>query len=421
MFSRRVALGALSLLSISTLALTACTSGGSQVETQAGKPMPEAVSAAIEEVVTTALEQTGSTQAMVGIWAPWAGDFVQGVTTDGSQLGVDTQFWAGQSSQAVICAALLDAVNSGEIELNRKIERDLPRQVGVDGVTYGQLCDGTSGLADYKKGLEATFTNNPTRVWLERELIASGLVRSPLSEPGKEFHKSDTNAVLLGRALSIALKQPLSNILNDRVFGPQGMRFTSFPKPTTLTVSGEALQGSVYPVVGEAIQCEAAVAVPELSNSMLSGAGGSVSTVTNMRDFYADYVAGAFESGETEGLVTKTRPFVAATKDAPASVESWGFGLMNIDPLWGNAGQITGTISAAFHDPKSGFSIVIALNNSSAGEDYVKNLALKLTSVVAETAPDGLGKLSWNEEDVTAALAAGAVCQPEPEPEAPAE
>lgn len=418
MNTRRVALVSLVLVSTVSLALSACTSNGTQIETQAGKPMPSAVSSAIEEVVTVALEQTGSTQAMVGIWAPWSGDFVQSVTTDQSQLAIDTQFRAAQSSQAVICAALLDAVNNGELELDRKVERDLPRQVGIEEVTYKQLCDGTSGIADYKQGLEATFADNPARIWLERELIASGLVRSPLSEPGKEFHKSDTNAVILGRAMSIALQQPLSTILNDRVFGPQGMTLTSFPEPTNLTLSGDAMIGSVYPISGEALQCDALTTVQDVSNSMLAGAGGTVSTVTNLRDFYADYTAGAFESGETKGLITKTRPFVAATKEAPASAEAWGFGLMNIEPLWGNAGAITGTLSAAFHDPTSGYSIVIALNNSSAGAEYAKNLALKLTSVVASTAPDGLGKLSWNEDEVTAALASGAVCQPAAEPEA---
>lgn len=417
MVKSRAAVAVLALLSVVTLALSACTSNGTQVETQAGKPMPKEVSAALEKVVKTALEQTGSTQAMVGIWAPWSGDFVQGVTTDGAELGIDTTFRAAQSSQAVVCAALLDLVNNGELELNRKIERDLPRQVGIDGITYRQLCDGTSGLADYKRGLEASFANNPTRIWLEREIIASGIVRSPLSDPGKEFHASDTNAVLLGRALALNLNEPLGAILKTRVFGPQGMGFSTFPEPTSLTLSSGSLQGSVYPIAGDSLQCDALTEVPEVSNSMLAGAGGSVTTVTNLRDFYADYVAGAFESGDTKGLVKKTRPFVAATKDAPASLESWGFGLRNIGPLWGNAGAITGTMSAAFHDPESGYSIVIALNNSSAGADYAKNLALKLTSVLAEAAPGGLGELGWNEEEVTAALEAGAVCQAAPEAE----
>jgi D-alanyl-D-alanine carboxypeptidase len=402
---------AVSALAAVTLVVSGCTSNGTQVETEAGTPMSDKASAAITSVVEAAMKHTGSTQALVGIWAPWEGDFVQGISADGSTFSLDTEFRAAQSSQAVICAALLSLANDGEIKLDRKIAKDLPRQVGIDGITYGQLCDGTSGLADFKAGFEDTFTNNPTRLWPERELIAAGVVRSPLSKPGAEFHASDTNALLLGRGLAIATQQPLSQILNERVYGPMGMNRSYFPAADELTLKDTTFVGSTYPLAAGELKCDAVTPVDKVSNSMLGGAGGTASTVTNLRDFYADYVAGSFESGATKGIVTKTRPFAAKTADAEESLEKWGFGLMNIGPLWGNAGSLTGTISAAFHDPKSGYSIVIALNNSSAGADYAKNLALKLTSVVAKNTSGGIGDLPWDEAAVTESLKAAAVCQ----------
>lgn len=373
--------------------------------------MSEATASAVQKVVKTALKQSGSTEALVGIWAPWEGDFVQGITTDGSTLSLDTPFRAAQSSQTVVCAALLSLVNDGELELKRKVSKDLPRQVGIEGITYGQLCEGTSGLADFKKGFEEAFANNPTRLWPERELIAAGIVRSPLAEPGKAFHHSDTNALLLGKALSVVTQQSLAEILEERVFDETDMNRSTYPEPTELKLSDQSFKSSVYPIKAGALQCDALTAVDAVSNSMLAGAGGTVSTLTNLRDFYAKYLSGSFEAGSTKDIVKKTLPFTAATAEAPASIETWGFGLMNIGPLWGNAGSMTGTISAVFHDPTSGYTVVVALNNSSAGADYAKNLALKLTSVVAEKAPGGLADLPWSEEEVTAALSEGAVCQ----------
>lgn len=373
--------------------------------------MSDATASALQKVINTALKQSGSTQAMVGIWAPWEGDFVQGITTDGSTLSLDTQFRAAQSSQAVVCAALLSLVNDGELELKRKVSKDLPRQVGIENITYGQLCEGTSGLADFKKGFEETFANNPTRLWPERELIAAGIVRSPLSDPGKTFHLSDTNALLLGKALSVVTQQPLSEILKERVFDEADMNNSSYPEPTLLKLRGQSLSGLTYPITQGELQCGNLTTTDAVSSSMLSGAGGTVSTLANLRDFYAKYVGGSFETESTKGLVQKALPFAVATEDTPASLESWGFGLRNIGPLWGNVGSITGTISAAFHDPISGYSVIVALNNSSAGAEFAKNLALKLTSVVADKAPGGLGDLTWSEADVTAALKEGAVCQ----------
>lgn len=407
----RVLTGAVATLAAAALVLTGCTSSGTQVPTEAGKPMSEKTNTAIQKVIDSAMELSGSSQALVGIWAPWEGDFVTGISTDGAELSAGTQYRAAQSSQAVICAALLNLAKSGTISLNRKVSKDVPRQVGIDGITYGQLCDGTSGLADYKDGLREVFNNNPKRIWPEREIIAAGIVDSPLSKPGAELHVSDTNAVLLGRGLSLALRQPLDQILKEQVFDPMGMGGSIFPSDTTYTLSGSALTGSTYAVDKGALICESPVQVEGVSNSMLWGAGGTATTMGNLRDFYADYVAGAFEDGTTKGTVTKTRPVTAKTESAPESLEKWGFGLMNIGPLWGNAGSITGTLSAAYHDPASGYTVIVVLNNSAAGADFAKNLALKLTSVVAKNAPGTLAELPWDETQVTEALKTGAVCQ----------
>jgi len=408
---KRSFVAALALSSAAALVLVGCTTNSTDVETEAGKPMSQQTAAALQSVLDTALEQTRATQIVVGVWAPWEGDFVQGITSNGSSLSIDSQFRAAQSSQAVVCAALLSAVDDGELSLKRKVSKDLPRQVGIDDITYEQLCESTSGLADFKRGFEDSFANNPTRIWPDRELLAAGIVRSPLSEPGAEFHRSDTNALLLGRALSLALEQPLADILRERVFAPAGMTRSSFPAATEFSLQNSDFVGSNFPLERNQPICDALTEAQNVSNSMLGGAGGTVSTVTNLRDFYAQYLSGAFGRGETQAIVTKTLPFTPASEDRDASLEKWGFGLMNIGPLWGNAGAITGTISAAFHDPMTGYSVVVAINNSSAGAAYAQNLALKLTSVVAENAPGALADLPWDEAAVTEALSAQAVCQ----------
>jgi D-alanyl-D-alanine carboxypeptidase len=410
---KRAFVASLALISSSVLVLSGCTAGSAEVETEAGKPMSDQTASALQSVLETALDQTGASQIMVGVWAPWEGDFVQGVTSNGSTLSIDTQFRAAQSSQAVVCAALLSAVDDGALSLKRKVSKDLPRQVGIDDITYGQLCEGTSGLADFKKGFEESFANNPARIWPDRELLAAGIVRSPLSAPGAEFHRSDTNSLLLGRALSLALEQPLADILRERVFAPAGMNRSSYPAATSLTLSNSDFVGSNYPLVKNQLQCDALTEVPNVSNSMLGGAGGSVTTVTNLRDFYAKYLSGELVGQDNQGLIMKTLPITPASEDSEASIEQWGFGLMNIGPLWGDAGSITGTLSAAFHDPISGYSVVVAINNSSAGATFAQNLALKLTSVVAENAPGTLADLPWDDAAITEALSTGAVCQPE--------
>lgn len=393
------------------LVLSGCTGDGA-TPTSAGKEFGGSIDTSITEAVTEALEQARATQALVAIWAPWSGDFVKAITTDGSTLEPNSQFRAAQSSQAVICAALLSLVNDGEFSLKRKVQNDVPRQVGIEGITYGQLCQATSGLADYKDGLQETFANVPERLWPERELIASGVVLSPLSAPGAQLHLSDTNAVLLGRALEVSLSRPLRDTLAEHVFERLELDDTYFAEPTRLTIDSP-LSSTAYRMAGGALVCdvEQPASALEVSSSMLAGAGATVTTVTDMRDFYAEYLSGAFEWGGTKGLVTKTdNASDAPAENADQSVQ-WGFGLKHVAPLWGNSGAITGTASAAFHDPKSGYSVVVALNNSSAGANFAELLALKLTSLVADEAPGGLGELSWDAAQVEQSMKDSAVCQ----------
>src|SRR5690606_2579219 len=119
----------------------------------------------------SAMEMSGSTSAIVGVWQSEEAAYVQGF---GEGVDANTKFRGAQATQPVVCAALLDLVAEGELTLDRKVASDIARQVGIDDITYGQLCTDTSGLADFKGGLSDIFANNPTRIWPDRELLAQG-------------------------------------------------------------------------------------------------------------------------------------------------------------------------------------------------------------------------------------------------------
>lgn len=422
-FARRAGSAAIGLLTVAALGLTGCTSapGGGSVEVAA--TLAEDTNAQLEDAVRQAMAQSGSSQALVGVWAPWAGEYVQSFGSDENAPELGSTFRAGQTAQPFTCALLLELVNQGKVSLDRKVSKDLPRQIGIGDVTYGQLCQGTSGLGDFKAGLTGIFTNNPDRVWSDRELISNGLVRSPLSYPGLDFHFSDTDALLLGRALEVRMNRDLPDLLEDEVFAPNGMNGSALPEPGPAELAAPALAATVYPAGGDGPVCDALTPVTTLSPSMLSGAGGATTTLHDLKHFIGEYVEAGFEGEPTAGVMAQNRPLenpkrdengepLPAEEGAPAaSGQTWGFGVLNVGPLTGRAGAITGTISAAFHDPKSDFTVVVALNNSSAGGNFAQDLALRLSAIVAETQPGGLEELPWTSEAKAEALAGQAVCQ----------
>ena len=416
-------MAAVSAIAAMSLALTGCTGGGGGLTSAEENTLDAGLVTSIDEAVEAALAQSGSTSAVVGVWAAGedGGAYVHGY----GDATADSQVRAAQASQPMMCALLLDLVADGTIEsLDQKVTDDLTRQVGIEDITYGQLCTHTSGLSDFKSAFRDINANNPTRPWGSRELLSEALVTSPLKWPGLDFNQSDTNAVLLARAIEIGTGDSVGDLLEERIFDKTGMGSTYVPDRESVSLPEGGMNGLTYPSSGGKPVCdvEAPTEVPEVSTTMLSGAGPAVSTVTDLKDFYTSYLGGAFGGDELASVPTEVIPTKNPERDKdgePVEAEEeaeedpmargWGFGVEQLGPLYGRSGSITGTLTAAYHDPESGYSVVVALNNSSGTANFVKALAYQLAAISAEAgaAPE----LPWTVEDQAEKLSEYAVCQ----------
>lgn len=401
-----------SLLAATALLLTACTSSDVKKYDDNADSLGGELSESIDDAVIQAMGLSHSSQAVVGVWTA-DGERVQAYTTDdapSTEIDANALFRGAQTTQPVMCALLLDMVNEGLVSLDREVAVDLPRQTGIGDVTYGQLCDGTSGLADFKKGISDIYITNPTRHWSTGEKIAASLIRDELSWPGLDVHRSDSNAVLLGRALSVVADEPLRRLLRDRVYLPAGMNSSYYPDSEQLTIEDENhLTGASY-LPGP--NCEAdPVTLTEVSPSILGGAGATVTTAGDLQRFYTHYLEGGF-GGAHADVITETKPTKNPERDdngepteevAEGGVQR-GFGVLNHGELWGFDGSMPGTISAAWTNPETGFTVVVALNNSTAGAGFASNLAKQLAAITGDAGEH------WTAEDMGAALAEAAVC-----------
>lgn len=406
------------------LGLSACTGSGGPAGDATANTVDGSLASSVEAAVNSAMELSGSTSAIVGVWqgedAAYVQAFGEGVTPNSPIRGA-------QATQPVMCAALLDLVAEGKLSLDRELSEDMPRQVGIEGVTYGQLCTATSGLGDFKAGITDTFANNPTRQWPDRELLAQGLARSPLSWPGLDVHIADTNALLLGRALRMSTNTDLHQLLRDHVFSKAEMPSSYYPENplTEMQLPGDGMTGSTRQLAGGEPLCDVdPIDASKVSPSMLAGAGATVTTANDLKNFYEHYLGGTFGEG-TAGMITEAASTLNPKRDengeplpdeeqvekdeakaaaAKASERFWGFGLEKVGPLYGMSGSITGTLTAAYHDPETDYTVVVSLNDSTAGAGFVRALALQLAALSGEEVPR-------SADDLAAALADAAVCQ----------
>lgn len=413
--ARRTRVVTISVLAVAALGLTACTGGGAGGTGGDVNTIDESLATSFDAAIENAMAASGSTEAVVGVWGSDGGEYVRAYGNE--ELDGGSLIRGGQATQPVMCALLLDLVDTGTVDLDREISKDLTRQVGIDGITYGQLCEMRSGLADFKSGFRDIFVNNPTRVWPEQELIAQGLVHSPLSWPGLDWHESDTNATMLSRVLRVKTGSETAQLLDEHVFDKANMGSTFYPNPETTSLSGSTLNGLAYPSKGGKAVCDAGpIEVSEVSSSMLAGAGGTVTTVTDLKNFYTNYFDGTF-GGDAADVVLEKTPTKNPERNEDGEAQSdpdtegrqWTFGMETQGPLYGRAGAITGTLTAAYHEPESGYTVVVALNNSSAGTTLVKHLALQLAAISAEA---GSGpEVSWTAENRGTKVTEAGVCQ----------
>jgi D-alanyl-D-alanine carboxypeptidase len=160
-----------------------------------------------------------------------------------------------------------------------------------------------------------------------------------------------------------------------------------------------------------AVDCAVLLDDTEASSSMGGAAAGAISTLEDARALSEAFATGALLSERTERAQWNTVPLGG---DAPAW-QSAGVGGLQYGPMRGTAGETAGALTAAFTDPASGLTVVVALNNSTPGPAFVREVAFALASLASKAVPAAGGEqplieLPWSADQATAKMQELGVC-----------
>ncbi len=416
---RRSAAVAIAGTAVLAVVLSGCTGPGSvsiDVPAQVDAPLPDATVAEMRDAVATAITATGSTGAIVGVWAPWSGTWVSGVGTQspaGPEVTPDMQFRAADVTGAMTCDALYGLAADGRLSLEDPITTWVSNVPGNEAITLRELCDGTSGIASYTSSLDGLVLSNPDRVWNARELMAYGIAKPRLNEPGVSFASSPTNFLLAGLAVERVTGQSLAEVLAERVTVPLDLEATSLPAPAAAAPGSSPLTGHWSQPNGDGVfDCAAPTDFTTMSSSYGLAASGAV---TNIRDLgrYAQALAtGALLPADDDRFANP----VPVAADQPTWFTAAG-GAYQAGSLIGQYGSTPGYIVGAFADPSTGMSVAVVLNNSAGNENTGAWLAWQLAAI-ASKAPAAQGRtvpeagLPWTAEQMRENITANAICQP---------
>ncbi|MBM7832528.1 D-alanyl-D-alanine carboxypeptidase [Agromyces cerinus] len=418
--------GLLVVLLVGALGLSGCTGGA--VDPLAGLDPVDAafdseLSDQLQAVLDEAVRLSGSSGGVAGAWSPWSGEWTgnSGTVDFGEKsepVSAGTEFHLGTLTGEVTCTVLLRLVEEGRVALDDQVSTYVDWVPGLDGITLGQLCAHTSGVADYYPGLKSHFVSNPERVWPANELLSSGLALPRVGAPGEKWTESRTGVLLLSMALERSTGRTWNDLAAQYVLDPLGLEDTSLPSPTD-TDFDDALGAfsAALATNGEA-DCAVIRDDSDQSSSMGGGAAGAVSSLDDVRRLSAAFATGALLDEATAR--TQWTP-IPLGGEAPAW-QSWGLGGAEYGPMRGLAGESPGALTAAFTDPETGLTVVIALNNSTSGGAFVREAAFALASLASKAPPAAeheqpLVELPWSFEQATTKMKELAKC-PTPDPAA---
>lgn len=401
----------------SALVFTGCSftdSAARDLPAQTERPFPDETVQRLTDAVTHAMGTTGSSGAIVGVWAPWSGSWVSGLGTQrpdgGGDVSSDLVFRAGKVTRAMTCDVLFEVAAAGKVKLSDSISTYVSGVPDIADVTLLELCDGTSGIGSYAGQLSSSWLTNPARVWDPRYLASFGLGQPRTTEPGTAYRDSDAGYVLLGLALERATDSTAAELIRTYVAEPLGLEVTALGE---LPSSGALAGGQSVNNAEGALDCAQPVDLTTASSSTGFTDAGAVTDIEDLGRYVQGLAAGALVQDEDRFGAP-----VPVTLDGPTWYSADG-GALLAGSLIGQYGKVPGYITAAFADPDSGLTVAVVLNNSAADGAVGQYLAWELAAI-ASKAPAAAGQtvpeagLPWTAEQYHETIAAAAVCTPPP-------
>ena len=356
---------------------------GSAAPVSSGAPSPSGPTPAEQRAALTAarlqssLDATRRSLRIPGVQATilfpdgtsWTGASGLADVARKAPVTPNTAFAIASVSKTFTSAVILGLVDEGRLRLADPAIRYLPAlRLKVDRrITVGMLLNHTSGLADFflNPKIDGPLQRRPTATWTVDQTLR--YVGKTLSPPGKAFHYSNTNYVLLGLIAEHITGQPYARLVRTRLLDPTGLAVTwvqTAEAPRATLAHGYRFVGTKRTAPPIDLADGSGVA-PFRSVVTAAGAAGAVASTSGDlakwgRALYSGKVLGPTGTGALLAGFTPTAGYV------PGVVYGYGVQALVIDgrPSLGHSGRLLGFRSAVRHFPLDGITIAVLINDS---------------------------------------------------------
>lgn len=199
---------------------------------------------------------------------------------------------------------VMQLVEEGKLSLDDTVDTWFPEQPNGDKITVRMLLSHTSGLANFS----TIFGNNEEkwiREWTPEELITEANKAGPVGKPGSRWaHYSSTNYTMLGLIIEKVTGNSWDYEVESRIIKPLGL------KSTTIILNEGNWKEKMVP--GYIKTSDGYISIFEyswyshVSVSTSYGAGGIISSASDLMTFASALFDGKLVSKETLDLMSQT-------------------------------------------------------------------------------------------------------------------
>ena len=278
-----------------------------------------------------------------------------------------TSFAIASVSKTFTAALILALAEEGRLDLDAPVRRYLPDVKKVSSkVKVRQLLDHTSGLRDFffHPSIDRLLLSRPDRRWSPTQALK--YVGKAYFEPGKGFHYSNTNYLVLGMLAEEVGGAPLAEQVRTRFLAPLELDHTWYqPEDEAPADIAHGYRFESASTAAPAIDLSDDTALVPFT-SVVTAAGGAGGFASTARDLarWAHFLYGG-EVLLPSYLAAMVDP--AGTTALKSSVP-YGYGtqVVEIDGLTtvGHSGRLLGFRSAVRYLPDQGVSIAVLTNQS---------------------------------------------------------
>jgi D-alanyl-D-alanine carboxypeptidase len=293
----------------------------------------------------------------------------------------DTQFAVASISKTFLAARILTLVEAAEIGLDEPVAGYLPALDLDEGITVRRLLDHTSGLHDffYDPDIDEALLADRERAWTTEDVL--GYIGKPYFKPGRGWHYSNSNYMILGMLAERISGEPLADQLREVFLEPLGMTHTHYqgvedplgPLAHAYRFNGPALDLAPIPL------SDGTDVVPFTSVVTAAGSAGSLASTAE------DLVIWARALYEGDVLTPRSRLAMVADVQVTAPFEPsipYGLGVQaaTVDgrPTLGHSGRLLGSRTVLRWFPDQRIAIAVLTNQSRADPNLLVRALIRV-------------------------------------------